>query len=200
MIGPLALQHAVLSFAALAVAIGIAIPLGAAVAHRRIARSGILGALGVVRVIPSLALLTLTLPYLGIGFVPALVALVVLAVPTIAINTVAGLEAVPEAVEEAARGLGMTAAQVRRRVAWPIAIPVVFAGVRGAAVEVIASAALAAFVGGGGLGELVIDGLANNDGKALLEGGLAIAALALGTDASLALVESRLNLRYGRTA
>jgi osmoprotectant transport system permease protein len=150
-------------------------------------------------VIPSLALLTLTLPFLHIGFAPSLLALVVLAIPTIAINTVAGLEAVPATMEDAARGLGMSSAQIRARVAWPTALPIVFAGVRGAAVEVIASASLAAFIGGGGLGELVIDGLANNDGRELLEGGGAIAALALATDAVLATIEHRLNLRYGRT-
>jgi osmoprotectant transport system permease protein len=199
LITTLAIQHTVLSFSALAIAIVVAIPLGALVARRRVARTGALGALGVLRVIPSLALLTLALPYLGIGFAPSLLALVVLAVPTIAINTIAGLEAVPAATEEAARGLGMTPAQVRARVAWPTAIPVVFAGVRGAAVEVIASASLAAFVGGGGLGELVIDGLANNDGTELIGGGAAIAALALATDAVLATIEHRLNLRYGRT-
>ncbi len=199
MITTLAAQHVLLAFTSLAIAIVVAVPTGALVARRRIARASVLGTLGVVRVIPSLALLTLALPLLHIGFAPSLLALVVLAIPTIAINTVAGLEAVPPAIEEAARGLGMSPAQIRSRVAWPTALPIVFAGVRGAAVEVIASASLAAFVGGGGLGELVIDGLANNDGRELLEGGAAIAGLALATDAVLAAIESRLNLRYGRT-
>jgi osmoprotectant transport system permease protein len=199
LITTLAAQHVLLAFTALAIAIVLAVPSGALVARRRLARASLLGTLGIVRVIPSLALLTLTLPFLHIGFAPSLLALVVLAIPTIAINTIAGLEAVPAAMEDAARGLGMSPAQIRARVAWPTALPIVFAGVRGAAVEVIASASLAAFIGGGGLGELVIDGLANNDGRELLEGGGAIAALALATDAVLAAIEHRLNLRYGRT-
>jgi osmoprotectant transport system permease protein len=140
------------------------------------------------------------LPLIGIGFLPALVALVLLAIPPIAINTDLGLRGVPEPVSEAARGLGMDARQVRARIEWPLALPLVFAGIRTAAVEVIASATLAAFIGGGGLGEYIVNGLAEADTSQLLEGALAVGALALAAEGLLGLVERRLGARMGAPA
>jgi osmoprotectant transport system permease protein len=142
--------------------------------------------------VPSLAILTLALPYLGLGFRPALVALALLAIPPIVINTDLGLRSIASSIVEAAQAMGMTPGQVRRRVEWPLALPIVFAGVRTAAVEVIASATLAAFIGGGGLGEYIVNGLANNDAGALLEGGLTVALLALCAEYGLGAVERRL--------
>jgi osmoprotectant transport system permease protein len=136
--------------------------------------------------------LTLALPYLGLGFRPALVALAVLAIPPIVVNTDLGLRSVAAAVVEAATAVGMTSSQIRRRVEWPLALPIVFTGIRTATVEVIASATLAAFIGGGGLGEYVVNGLANNDTGALLEGGISVALLALFAEYSLAAVGRRL--------
>ena len=133
------------------------------------------------------------LPLLGIGFWPALVALTLLAVPPIAINTDIGLRGVPAAMVEAARGLGMTQGQVRARAEWPLALPVVFAGVRTATVEVIASATLAAFIGGGGLGEYILNGLAEADTQQLLEGAVSVSILALGAEALLGALERRLS-------
>ncbi len=120
---------------------------------------------------------------------PALIALVLLAVPPIAINTDLGLRGTPRAVLDAAAGMGMDARQIRRRIEWPLALPIVFAGVRTAAIEVIASATLAAFIGGGGLGEIIVNGLANNDTAALLQGAAAVGVLALAVDALLGAVE-----------
>jgi osmoprotectant transport system permease protein len=132
------------------------------------------------------------LPLVGIGFWPALVALTLLAIPPIVLGTDVGLRGVPEAVRDAARGLGMTRRQVARRVDWPLASPVVFSGIRTAAVEVVASATLAAFIGGGGLGEYIVNGLAENDRPQLLEGALSVAVLALGTQWLLGGIERRL--------
>lgn len=144
------------------------------------------------RVIPSIAILTLALPLLGLGFKPALLALVVLALPPILINTDVGLRAVPAAMLEAARGTGMTRRQVGLHVRWPLALPVVAIGVRTAAVEVIASATLATFIGGGGLGDEIVAGFAGGDFAELLQGALAVAALALAVDAALGLLQRRL--------
>jgi len=141
--------------------------------------------------VPSLAVLAVMLPLVGIGFAPALVALVLLAIPPIAINTDLGLRGVPAPIVDAARGLGMSPAQIRSRVEWPLALPVVFAGVRTATVEVIASATLAAFIGGGGLGEYIINGFASGDVAQQLEGAVLVAVLALGADALLGLLERR---------
>ena len=151
-----------------------------------------IGAVNVLRVIPSLAVLVLALPLLGVGFRPALLALALLAIPPIVINTDLGLRSVPAPLLEAARGLGMTAKQISRRVRWPLAAPVVLAGVRTAAVEVIASATLAAFIGGGGLGEYIIDGLANQDYAELLTGAVSVAALAILTELALGALTRRL--------
>jgi len=144
-------------------------------------------------VVPSLAVLALMLPLVGVGFAPALVALVLLAIPPIAINTDLGLRGVPAATVDAARGLGMNRRQIRARVEWPLALPVVFAGVRTATVEVIASATLAAFIGGGGLGEYIINGFASGDVPQQLEGAVSVAVLALGADALLGAIERRVS-------
>jgi osmoprotectant transport system permease protein len=185
-------DHLTLAGAALALALLIAIPGGAALARTRRLREGWLAAIGTARVVPSLAVLALMLPIIGIGFLPALVALALLAIPPIAINTDLGLRGVSEAARDAARGLGMSERQVRARIEWPLALPVVFSGIKTAAVEVIASATLAAFIGGGGLGEYIINGLASQDQAQLLEGAVAVGALALTADFALGAIERRL--------
>jgi osmoprotectant transport system permease protein len=122
-------------------------------------------------------------------------ALVILALPPIVINTELGLRAAPPAAVDAARGIGMTPRQIRRRIEWPLAVPLLVAGTRTAAVEVVASATLAAFIGGGGLGDLIVDGLATDDLGELLLGALAVAALALGIDAALGALGRRVRPR-----
>ena len=186
-------DHLLLAGAALALALLAGLPAGVWAARSDRFRQLALGTINVGRVIPSLAVLALMLPLLGIGFWPALVALTLLAVPPIAINTDIGLRGVPAAMVEAARGLGMTQGQVRARAEWPLALPVVFAGVRTATVEVIASATLAAFIGGGGLGEYILNGLAEADTQQLLEGAVSVSILALGAEALLGALERRLS-------
>jgi osmoprotectant transport system permease protein len=188
-------DHIALAAAALAVALAVGLPVGAAVARAPRFRSISLGAIYVVRVVPSLAVLAIMLPLVGIGFVPSLIALALLAVPPIALNTDLGLRGVPDAVRDAARGLGMNERQVRTRVDWPLALPIVFSGIRTAAVEVVASATLAAFIGGGGLGEYIVNGLAENDRPQLLEGAISVGVLALATQWLLGGVERRLRNR-----
>ncbi len=188
-------DHIALALSALAIALLLAVPAGAAVARSPRWREPLLGAFNVARVVPRHAVLALMLTLIGIGFWPALVALTLLALPPIAINTELGLRGVPPALIEAARGLGMSDRQIRRRVSWPLALPVVFSGIKTATVEVIASATLAAFIGGGGLGEYIVNGLASGDTGELLEGAIAVGVLALGADGALALIERRLTLQ-----
>jgi osmoprotectant transport system permease protein len=185
--------HVGLSLAAIVLAIAIGVPVAAFAAGRPVARVLTLGGAGALRVVPSLAILTLTLPYLGLGFRPALLALVVLALPPIVINTELGLRAAPAATLDAARGLGMTAREIRFQVEWPLAVPLLIAGMRTAAVEVVASATLAAFIGGGGLGDFIVEGLATDDVGELLLGAIAVAVLALAIDAALGRLGRRLS-------
>jgi osmoprotectant transport system permease protein len=177
--------HVGLSLAAIAAAVVIGVPLAALAAGRPVARALTLFGAGALRVVPSIAVLTLTLPYLGLGLKPALVALVVLGLPPIVINTELGLRAAAPAAIDAATGMGMTRRQIRARVEWPLAVPFVFAGFRTAAIEIIASATLAAFIGGGGLGDFIVDGLATDDVGELVLGAATVALLALIADAAL---------------
>lgn len=177
--------HIGLSLSALAAAGAIGVPVAAFAAGRPAARALTLFGAGALRVVPSIAVLTLTLPYLGLGFRPALLALIALGLPPIVINTELGLRAASPAALDAARGMGMTARQIRRRVEWPLAVPLLFAGFRTASVELVASATLASFIGGGGLGDYIVDGLATDDVGELFLGACSVALLALAVDAVL---------------
>jgi osmoprotectant transport system permease protein len=185
-------EHLVLCAWALAAALAVGIPAGAAIARRPRIREIGLAAVNLGRVVPSLAVLALMIPLVGVGFGPALVALILLAIPPIAINTDLGLRGVPAEYLDAAAGTGMTERQIQYRVVWPLALPVMFSGIRTATVEVIASATLAAFIGGGGLGDLIVNGLANNDVPTLIEGAAAVGVLALAAEWLLGSSERRL--------
>ncbi len=187
--------HVFLAVSALAMAAIIALPLGVLIARTKVIRPAVLGVVNTFRVIPSLAILMLMLPLIGLGFGPALVALVVLAIPPIVVNTDLGLRGVPFALVDAARGMGMTRLELARCVEWPLAFPVAFAGIRTASVEIIASATLAAFIGGGGLGEYITAGLSTDDTTQLLIGSISVALLALGVDAALAAIARRIAVR-----
>ena len=171
--------HALLSGAALAIAVLAGVPLGIWCAHDQRAARVVITSAGAARVVPSLAVLTLVLPVLGLGFSPALVALSLLALPPVLINTYAGFRGVDPSVVEAATAMGMGPAAVIRRVEAPLAFAVVMTGIRTAAIEVIASATLATFIGGGGLGDLINNGLQLDDAAMLLTGAVLVALMAL---------------------
>lgn len=175
-------RHLLLSGAALAASVLVGVPLGIFIARRVRLAQGVIAAVGSLRLIPSLAVLFLVLPYLGLGVRPALVALTILALPPVLINTYAGLRGVEPRVVEAARGVGMTARQALLRVELPLALPAILAGVRIAAVETIASATLASFINGGGLGEFIQIGFALNRVSVMLVGAIPVTALALGAE------------------
>jgi osmoprotectant transport system permease protein len=177
--------HASLSASALAIAAAASIPLGIWCAHNRAAASSVITAVNAARVVPSLAVLVLMLPLLGLGFAPALVALTLLACPPILVNVYVGFRDVDASVKEAATAMGMTTGELIRRVETPLAFPVVIAGVRTAAVEVIASATLATFIGGGGLGDLINNGLQLDDAAMLFTGAALVAMMALAAELAL---------------
>jgi osmoprotectant transport system permease protein len=188
-------EHLLLSLTGLAIGIAIALPAGIAVAHRPRLAEGAIMLAGALRTIPSLAVLAALLPLLGVGFTPSVIALALLALPPVLVNTVTGIRTADRAALDAARGLGMTATQRAMRVELPLAAPMIFSGLRVAAVQVVSAAALATFIGGGGLGDLVTQGLALLDTGRMLVGAIAIALLALGTEAALGMLERHLAAR-----
>jgi osmoprotectant transport system permease protein len=183
------MTHMRLSASAITIALVICVPLGIWAAKQRAVAEPVINLANGLRVIPSLAILFLALPYFGIGFRPSLIALTVLACPPILINTYAGFRSVSRSVVEAAYGMGMAPAQVLRSVEVPLALPVLIAGLRIASVEVIASASLAAFIGGGGLGNFIQRGFAVNETGIMLVGTIPITLLALLADALLGTAE-----------
>jgi len=178
-------EHLALSASALGVAAALCLPLGVLASRHAWGRTAI-AAVNAVRVIPSLAILALVLPWLGLGFTSALVALVVLACPPVLVNTDVAFRGVDASAVEAARAMGMTSTQVLWRVETPLALSVVLTGLRVAAVEVVASATLATLIGAGGLGDIIVGGLELNEPAELLVGSLAAAALALAAAAAFA--------------
>lgn len=183
--------HLALAGAALAIACAVALPLGIWAAYAGRLRGALIALAAMGRTLPSLAVLAFVLPLFGFGFATAVVALVVLAVPPIVINTDSGLRSAPPEAVDAARGMGMSRAQVFARVAWPRALPQALAGVRTAAIEVVASATLATFIGAGGLGDLIVRGLQTDDARALYLGAAAVAVLALLVEGAGALISRR---------
>ncbi len=174
--------HVALSATALALATVVALPSGILVAGSRRGALLAINAANFGRTLPSLAILALAMPLLGTGFAPALAALTLLALPPILINTCTAMREVDSDVVDAARGMGMTALELVRRVKLPLALPVIFAGMRTAAVQVISGAVLAAYIGGGGLGDFITAGIAMMAVPQLLVGAVPATLLALGTD------------------
>jgi osmoprotectant transport system permease protein len=187
----LAAGHLELVAVALVVALAFALPLGIfAARHPRVA-PWLLGTLGAIYTIPSLALLAVLVELFGLGFTPIFVALVVYAQFMLARNVVAGLTGVDRAQVDAARGLGMSAKQVLVRVELPQALPVLIGGVRIAAIAMIAIATLGGYVGGVGLGVLIFNGLTLHQPQMIVAGSIAASLLAIGVDVLLRLAEKR---------
>src|SRR5262245_22123519 len=183
------LEHLGLSAAALLLGALVSIPLGLWLERHRRGAEPVIRVLGLFQTVPSLALLAFMIPALGVGILPAIVALWIYSLFPIVRNTYTGVrDADPRAVE-AATALGMTPGQVLRQIRLPLAAPVVMAGVRTAAVLTVGTATLAAFIGAGGLGEPIVTGLQLADTAMILSGAIPAALLALLVDALLGLVE-----------
>ncbi|MBI4512830.1 MAG: ABC transporter permease subunit [Gemmatimonadetes bacterium] len=185
----LTLRHLLLAGLSLAAATALAVPLGLALERARASAEATIRGVGLLQTLPSIALLAFMIPLLGIGVVPALVALFLYSLYPILRNTYTGVrDASPDAVDAAA-ALGMTPSQVLRYVRLPLAAPVIMAGIRTAAVINVGTATLAAFIGAGGLGDPIVAGLALSDTWMILSGAIPAALLALVVDGTLALCE-----------
>ncbi len=196
------LEHVEISAAGVAFALLVAIPVGLLIGHRHRGQFVAVSIANLGRATPSFAILSivfqLMLRYFGrkaFGFWPTVISLFLLAVPPILTNTYVGVEGVDRDAVEAAKGMGMTGGQILSKLELPLAIPLMIAGIRTAAVQVVATATLAALIAGGGLGRYIIDGYAQNDTPQVLAGAVLVAALAILTELGFALAERAVSPR-----
>lgn len=183
--------HLLLVAVALVLATAIALPLGVVAARSNRIQTPLLGVLGAIYTIPSLALLAVLVTWIGLGFTTVLIALVAYGQFVLVRNIAAGIRAVPPAAVDAARGLGFSSQQRLRQIELPLALPAILGGLRIAAVSMIAIATLAAYVGAGGLGTLIFEGLAFHQPQRILAGSVCAMLLAVVIDALFRLAEKR---------
>jgi len=193
-------QHLLLVVVPLAIGLVLGLPLGLLSSRSRTASTVLINSFNALRVIPSLAILFIAIPYFGLTFTSAAIALTILVMPPILISTDVAFRSIDPAIREAAKGMGMAPEQVLRQVEIPLALPVIIAGIKTAAVEVIASATLAAFIGAGGLGSFIVLGFSLYDNAILLVGAIPVAVLALAAEMSLSAIQRSLEppLNSGR--
>jgi len=191
-VAALGAAHLAIVVAALAVALAIALPLGVVAARGGRGAGFLLGTLGAIYTIPSLALLALLVQAFGLGVAPLFVALIAYAQFMLVRNIVAGLRGVAPAVLDAGRGMGMTPRELLVRVEFPLALPAIVGGIRIAAVAMVALATLGGYVGAGGLGKLIFDGLALQHDDEIVAGSLAVCVLAIAIEVALRSLERRL--------
>lgn len=185
-------QHLEITFIALVLANLIAIPLGIFLTRHKKMASPVIGIVGIFQTIPSLALLGFMIPLMGIGYAPAITALTIYGLLPVLRNTYIGITGVNRAAVEAGRGMGMTSRQVLFMIELPMAMPVIMAGIRTATVLMIGVATLVAFIGAGGLGDLIFRGIATVNSELILAGAIPAALLAIAFDVSLQWLEKRL--------
>lgn len=183
------IRHIVLVLTALSIGIIVCVPLGVWTSRSRPAAFAFINLVNTLRVIPSIAVLFLMLPYFGLSFQSAAIALTILALPPILINTDAAFRNLSPAVREAAQGMGMDAITAFWRVELPLALPVILTGVRTALVEVIASATLAAFIGAGGLGDFIVLGAQVRRDEILLVGAIPVAIMAVLAEVGMSMLQ-----------
>jgi osmoprotectant transport system permease protein len=189
----LTLEHLALVAVSLAMALGIGVPLGWWASQRPAVARAVLSLVGVIQTIPGIALLCFFIPLFGVGWEPAVYALAAYALLPVVQGVVTGLTQIDASLRDVAAVLGMTDRQRRRRLELPLAAPALIAGVRVAAVINVGTAALAALVGAGGYGTLIVTGLALNDWRVVMSGALPSAAMAMGIHALFAALEARVS-------
>jgi osmoprotectant transport system permease protein len=163
----------------IAVAIVIGVALGAAVSRSPFLSFIAVNLSGLMRAIPVIAILIAFVPFFGLGFEPAVIALIVLGIPPILLNTYTGIRGVDPAMIDAAKGMGMTTWQIATRIQAPLVTPLVAAGIRTSAVQIIATATLATFIAAGGYGDYIVDGINLFNYTELIVGAVSVAVLAI---------------------
>jgi osmoprotectant transport system permease protein len=183
------MEHLQLSAESVAVGAVIALPIGIALGHYGRFGNLAINISNVGRAVPSFGLLVIAFQVFGLGDLPIVIALAALAIPPMVTNSYVGLSEVDPDIKEAARGMGYRELTQLLRVELPLAVPLVMAGIRTSAVQVVATATLAAIIAGGGFGRFVIDGIAQQNYPMMFAGALLVALLAIATEVSLAGVE-----------
>ncbi|EGO65377.1 ABC transporter permease [Acetonema longum] len=187
-------EHILLTVAAVGAAVLCAIPAGILLSRHKQSQKPVFAVVNTIQTVPSLALLGFMIPLLGLGDTPAVVALFLYALLPILRNTVIGMDGVDKGMLEAATGMGMTRWQILWRVELPLAMPTILAGIRIATIVIIGWATLAAYVGGSGLGRLIVAGLATARLKLVVAGAVPAVILALGANYLLSCIERRLRV------
>lgn len=189
-------EHVEMSLLVMLIAIAIALPIGLVIGHTRRGTTVAVGLANIGRAVPTFAMMGILLPFTqaldpanGFGLYPTLLAMIILAIPPILVNTYAGVSEVDRDLVEAARGMGFRAGQILRDIEIPLALPVILGGIRSAAVQVIATTTLGAILGIGGLGRFIVDGIAQNDDGMLFGGVVLVAGLAMMSELLLSRVQ-----------
>lgn len=186
------LRHIEVSLIAVLLSVVIAIPLGIFITRYRKMAHVVINSANIGQTVPSLAILGMVIPILGIGLKPAIFALVLRGVLPIINNTYSGIVNVDRSIIEAGRGMGMKNREILTLVELPLSFPIIMAGIRTATVLSISVATLAALIGAGGLGDLIFQGIVMADRNILLSGSIPTALLAIGADLLLGRLEKRL--------
>ncbi len=192
-------EHVGYTVLAVALAAVLAVPVGYLVGHTRTGRGFVVASSGAARALPTLGVLTLVGLILGIGLAAPLVALVVLAFPSVLAGAYAGVEAIDRSTVDAARAVGMSEWQVLTRVEVPLGLPLLLGGIRSAALQVVATATLAAYVGAGGLGRFLFLGLKTQDYAQMLAASILVVALAIVSDVVFEGLEAAARRAIGHT-
>ena len=193
-------QHLAITGWATLIAVVFGVPLGLAIGHTGRGRQLVVGLSGAARALPAIGLLTMVALLAGIGLVGPLVALVVLAVPSVIAGAYSGVDSIEPVTRDAARAMGMSGWQVLWHVELPLALPQLIGGVRAAALQVIATAILASYVGAGGLGVLLFRGLKTQNYPEMLGGSIVVVAMAFIVDAIFEVVSRIAGLRASPAA
>jgi len=192
LIAKLTLQHIEITLIAVSISTVIGVAIGIYITRHRQAAATVIGVAGVLYTIPSLALFGMLIPFIGIGLKPTLIALILYSQLALVRNTFVGIVHIDPSIREAGKGMGMSNWQFLRMVELPVALPVIMAGVRTAAVMNIGTATIAAYIGAGGLGWLIFRGIASVNSEQIIAGAVPVILLAVGVDYLFILLERAL--------
>ncbi len=185
-------EHVAISLTALTIAFALSLVIGIFAARRERLYSAVMTLSGILYTIPTLAFLAFLIPVVGLGQINAIITMVAFSLMILIRSVATGIREVPADVIDAARGMGMSAAQIMRRIELPLALPLIVAGLRVSAVTVISVTVVAAYVNAGGLGTLIFNGIANDHSAKIWAGALTVCLLSVLVDLALALTERRL--------